>query len=132
MAIRNAGDWEGWLKFFFRGVAEVAERATETARAIVTMRESLRSTLDSSPNALRLLDYLFRQPILNVRMAEEYLGVTFPTAGSAMAFLVEKNVLVESTGQRRNRIYRFERLLEVFAQQMPVPSRPETRMLTET
>ena len=40
MAVGEAGDWEGWIKFFLRGVAETAEEATETARAIVTYENS--------------------------------------------------------------------------------------------
>ncbi|TAK67226.1 MAG: Fic family protein, partial [Dehalococcoidia bacterium] len=39
MAVRTAGDWEGWLRFFLRGVAETAEEATLTARSIVSLRE---------------------------------------------------------------------------------------------
>src|SRR5207248_1342279 len=41
-AVRDAGQWEQWLKFFLKGVAEVAEEATTTARKIVQLRESHR------------------------------------------------------------------------------------------
>jgi hypothetical protein len=34
MAVRLRGDWEGWLRFFLRGVAETAEQATVTAERI--------------------------------------------------------------------------------------------------
>lgn len=37
MAIRHDGDWEGWLKFFLRGVYEVSQAATATARAILNL-----------------------------------------------------------------------------------------------
>ena len=33
MAIRLDGNWEGWLKFFLKGVFEVSQSATETAQA---------------------------------------------------------------------------------------------------
>jgi Fic family protein len=39
MAIRNSGDWESWLRFFLTGVAQTAEEATATARAILELRE---------------------------------------------------------------------------------------------
>src|SRR5208337_73349 len=45
MAIRNDGDWEGWLKFFVRGVYEVSQEATETARQILGLREEHRRLL---------------------------------------------------------------------------------------
>jgi len=66
MATRFDGDWEGWLKFFLRGVEEVSLAATETER---------------------LLDYLFESPMLTVRKAAEHLDCTFATAGSAIAQL---------------------------------------------
>ena len=37
--IRKDGGWEAWLKFFLRGVADVSREATDTARAIVSLRE---------------------------------------------------------------------------------------------
>src|SRR5208283_1175431 len=39
MAIRNLGDWEGWLKFFVRGIQEVTQEAAEKARRILGLRE---------------------------------------------------------------------------------------------
>ena len=41
-AIHSLGDWEGWLKFFLRGVRDVSREATETARGIISLREEHR------------------------------------------------------------------------------------------
>ncbi len=35
-AVRDRGDWEGWIEFFLRGVAEVSSQATDTAAAILS------------------------------------------------------------------------------------------------
>ena len=32
MAVREKGDWEGWIKFFLKGVAVTADEATSTAK----------------------------------------------------------------------------------------------------
>ena len=45
-AIRDTGDWEGWLAFFLRGVASVSLEATDTARRILALREDLRAEED--------------------------------------------------------------------------------------
>jgi Fic family protein len=45
MAIREEGDWEGWLRFFLRGVAETADKATTTARAILDLRQYQRTLI---------------------------------------------------------------------------------------
>ena len=39
-AVRDTGNWEGWLKFFLRGVYEVAQEASATARKIVNLTSS--------------------------------------------------------------------------------------------
>ncbi len=51
MAIRDRGDWEGWLKFFLKGVYEVSKTATETARAILNLRENHRQLIARSTGA---------------------------------------------------------------------------------
>src|SRR5271157_2575374 len=89
MAIRNDGDWEGWLKFFVRGVFEVSQEATEKARNILGLREQHRRALSemlareklaATPYDLLFLEYLFEQPIVTVRMVEERLSCAFVTA----------------------------------------------------
>lgn len=45
MAVRQDGNWEGWLRFFLRGVAETAEEATATTEAIVHLQEEHRVLL---------------------------------------------------------------------------------------
>lgn len=118
-AIRDAGDWEGWLKFFLRGVEEVSRSATSTAREILLMREQYRQTLASNANAVRLLDYAFQQPIFNVRLAAQNLGCSYVTAANTIELLVKKDVLREATGKKRNRSFRFDVLLNLFRREIP-------------
>ena len=39
MAVRVEGDWEGWLRFFLRGVAQTAEEEAATAERLFELRE---------------------------------------------------------------------------------------------
>jgi Fic family protein len=84
MAVRNDGDWEGWLKFFLRGVYEVSQSATDTARAILELRERHRQTIAGGvavgSNAAALLDHLFKQPLVSIRDAEAVMGCSYVTA----------------------------------------------------
>ncbi len=57
------------------------------------MRESFRHDVGESANAVRLLDYAFEQPLLNIRMAEQHLGCAYVTAANAIDVLVRRNVL---------------------------------------
>ncbi len=121
MAIRNDGDWEGWLKFFLRGVYEVSRAATDTARAVLSLREQHREAVaqhvSGSTNGLKLLDYLFEHPLLSVRIAQDALGCSYGTAGTVIQEFEKLEILQEITGRQRNRLYRYEPYVSLFDQQ---------------
>jgi Fic family protein len=119
MDIRNNGNWEGWLKFFLRGIIEVSQSATETARAILDLRENNRETIIEgatgiAANALKLLDYLYSQPIITVKIVEVVLQTAFRTANKLVEQLVQLNLLEEMTGQKRNRVYIYRPYMDLF------------------
>jgi len=117
-AVRHDGAWEGWLKFFLRGVYEVSQLATGTARAILQLREQHRQAITelggSGGTAVRLLDYLFEQPIVSVRMVERRLECVYVTAAKLVDQFASLGLLKEITGQQRNRRYRYEPYLALF------------------
>ena len=41
MKIRLDGDWEGWLKFFLKGIKEVSEEAANSASKIIVLKETI-------------------------------------------------------------------------------------------
>jgi len=108
--VRTRGDWEGWIKFFLRGVFEVSQAATATARAILVLREQHRQAVQNP----RLLDYLFEQPILTVGMVQKRLGCTYPTAKKQVDQYTDRGLLREITGNERNRRYRFDPYIKLF------------------
>ncbi len=118
IAIRNDGDWEGWLRFFLRGVDEVSQAATTTARAILTMREQHRQmigqSLSSSSYGTRLLDVLFMHPIISIQFVVQQLDCTSRTAGKLVEEFARLGLLQETTGWQRNRRYRYEPYLVLF------------------
>jgi len=109
-SIRRSGDWEGWIKFFLRGVFEVSQAASTTARKILELRESNRQRVKVQP----LLDYLFVQPLVSIPMIQKRLGCGFPTASKYVDQFVEEGLLRELTGFQRNRRYRFDPYLALF------------------
>lgn len=122
MAIRLDGDWEGWLSFFLLGVAETAGEATKTAGAIVAMRdEHQRLVQKLGASGLQLLDELFQRPLINVRTARDELGVSLPTAGKLVSTFCDMGLLVEVTGYRRNRIFRYSPYLSLFDEPSDAP-----------
>jgi Fic family protein len=118
-AVRDSGNWEGWLKFFLRGVYEVAQEAAATARKIVNLKEEHRQlVLDRmgrrSGNAIALLESLYFRPIFTVEHAEAITNLSYPNANTLIRDLSDIGLLQEITGQKRNRAFSYEPYLAVF------------------
>jgi Fic family protein len=118
MAVRNSGGWEGLLKFFVRGVDEVSREATDTAKAILQMREGHRQIiakeLGGNAFAPPLLDFLFEQPLIAISLVERRLKCAYVTAGKVVEQFVRLGLLREITGNRRNRQFLYEPYLNLF------------------
>ena len=118
MAVRKNGDWENWIKFFLRGISEVSDEATESARAILKIKEDATNALykkdGTNSNYQRLLNYLFEQPFIKRSDVEQYLDVSNPTAGSILEVFCQMNILVDCTPDKaRNKMYAFGKYLDI-------------------
>lgn len=117
MAVRMKGDWEGWVKFFLRGVSETARLASDTGRDIIRLRDAHRARFAKNANALTLLDTLFVRTHVDIKQAAAVMSCSFVTAGRIVAEMVAAGVLTEITGQSRNRVFRYEPYLKLFERQ---------------
>jgi Fic family protein len=129
MEARDHGAWEPWIDFFLRGVAVTATEAALTAQKVHTMRETHRRALEvngGTLNDLAILDRLFSQPLVNAAWVERSIGVSQPTANAILLRFEKSGVLREITGQRRNRVYRYDDYLTLFDQTIYEPSEIET------
>lgn len=120
-AVRDQGAWEEWLVFFLRGVAEVSREATTTARRILALREEHRTAITdkfgrAAANGHRVLEQLYERPVVTVKQIQELTGTTYPAANDLVGKLVEAGILVEFTGQVRNRRFRYQRYIDLFGE----------------
>ena len=123
MAIRNDGNWESWLKFFLRGVEEVSQEAINKARQIITLQEAHREMISknmgrNANRGFRLLDYLYDQPIVTIRMVEKHLETSYVTADKVVQQLRRLKILTPTSRQRRNRHYSYVPYIELFESSM--------------
>ena len=129
MEVRDHGTWEAWIDFFLRGIGETAAEAAQTAQKVHAMRETHRRALEMNGgtlNDLAVLDRLFSQPLVNAAWVERSIGVSQPTANAILSRFEASGVLREITGQRRNRVYRYDSYLTLFDQPVLEPSENET------
>lgn len=118
MDVRKKGDWEGWIKFFLRGVAEVADEATTSAKAIINLKDYFSRKLyereNSNSNYQRLLDNLFEHPFIKRHDVEELLGVSNPTAGNIIDIFCKEGILMDASPDKsRNKLYEFKAYLSI-------------------
>jgi Fic family protein len=118
--VRENDDFEGWVKFFLKGVIEVSEQAAQTAQRIMALQKSDSDKLFkagvSSPQAIVLLDKLFSFPIVTVSEAKKLLNTSYETANSLVKRFEKTGILVETTGRRRNRVYVYTDFLDIIAE----------------
>jgi Fic family protein len=123
-AVRDEGDWEGWLEFFLRGVHTVSDEAAAVVRRILVLRETNRSDITThlgraAGNGHKLLDSLFDRPIVGVAEVREIIGTTYQAANSLVARLTKLGILHEITGYARNRRFRYEPYVRLFTEEVP-------------
>lgn len=116
---REDGDWEQWLKFFLRGVTEVANEATNTARKIVGLREEHRAILveelgRGAANGLKLLESLYQRPVFSVGNVAGLLDISPQAANTLTERLTRLGLVDETTGNKRNRVFRYEPYVSLF------------------
>ena len=110
-AVRDNGDWEGWMKFFLRGVIEVSSESATTVRDILALRSEHSELVQAairSGNALRLLDYLYDRPIVTVSDVAEHLALTFNGANILVSKFGDLGLLREMTGGTRRRRFAYD------------------------
>jgi Fic family protein len=118
-AVRDHGDWEGWIRFFLDGVIAISREATETAAAILRMREDYRTRITeemgrAAANGHRVMDRLFDHPIITVATVRDWLDLTPAGANQIVNRLEDIGLLREITGYARNRRFRFDPYLQLF------------------
>lgn len=120
MAVRQGNHMRDWLVFFLHGVEETARGSAGVFRAILALKERIerevlpRFSHRRQENAQQLMRYLYGQPVTDVKAVTALLDTTTNTAASLINDMVEHGVLVEMTGQRRNRLFLFHDYLDLF------------------
>ncbi|MGE3920976.1 MAG: Fic family protein [Gammaproteobacteria bacterium] len=115
--VRMQGTWETWLEFFLEGIYLSAKQAMLTAKKINSIFEKDLKKIASLGRARfsceQTLEYMKRLPQVTVPLLAHELGMTAPTARSALNHLTSRGVLEEITGKKRDKVYVYRRYLEM-------------------
>ena len=116
--VRDSNDLGQWVRFFLEAVMETAEKGKTTFAQILNLHTNIESELmnlgKKTDNARKLLKHLYQSPVVSVKQVESILGVKYYSANELIKTLVEINILEETTGYSRNRVFMFKRYIDVF------------------
>jgi len=120
--VRSEGDWEAWLDFFLEGVEETAQDAVQTAQRLVAVFQEdegrVRAQGRPASTALRVFSSLRERPLTSLNEVSSRTGLSFPASSKGMDLLVNIGVAREITGQRRNRLFAYDRYLAILSEGM--------------
>ena len=116
---RRNDDIETWLKFFMEGIIETSEKSVETARHIRELRDEHLNKVagmgKSSEKGVILLNILYKTPIVRVKDVERIVSLSNPNALLLVDKFVKMGILQELTGQKRNRVFSYQKYISMFA-----------------
>ncbi|MFA7533296.1 MAG: Fic family protein [Tissierellaceae bacterium] len=115
--VRNKGNYEQWIKFFLQAVLESAEDAIATIDRLTALHNKNSAIINgmgrAAKNTLRLLNYIEANPIIEISKTAKALDLVFNTTSDAINRLEEAGILVQSAGEKRNRIYSYVEYLDI-------------------
>ena len=119
MLVRSKNDLENWLQFFLIGVIETSKKSIATFQNIIKLRnkielETLIKLGRKQHDAKRLMNELYKQPILDGNQIAELLSIHASTANRLIGDFIDLGILSELTGYKRNRIYTFRAYIKLF------------------
>lgn len=115
LAVSQHGKWEEWLRFFLRGISIQAQDSVFRMTRLQGIRTKYEVLVQVDRNSVRMaavIDFIFSRPILSIKQLETALDLPYMAAKRYIEKLVDANVLQETTGYARNRVFQANEIFE--------------------
>jgi len=116
--VRVKNDMDRWIRFFLNGVIETAKSSISTFDNILQLQkktdEAIQSLGSRTGNAQKVVQHLYKRPVVSAEQACKAAGVSMPTAYKLIRSLEELEILQEITGTARGRVYVFGKYLDLY------------------
>ncbi len=118
--VRTDNDLVHWIKFFLEAVISTANSGVDTFKRILSLKNEMDSIIvgfgKKAHNASKLIEYLYQKPIISINEILEPLDISSKsTASSLVKEFEKKGILVEVTGYERNKLFAFEKYLNIYS-----------------
>ena len=118
--VRTNHDLAHWIKFFLEAVINTANSGIKTFQDILSLKQEMDALAigfgKKAHNASKLIEYLYQKPIISISDIIVPLEMSKPTANSLVKEFELKGILKEVTGYQRNKLFVFERYLDIYSQ----------------
>jgi Fic family protein len=116
--VRTHGRWEEWLRFFLRGVQEVADSAQGKAVRLFDLFKADRNTIESklgrkAGSALRVHEQLQRSPVVKIPELARLLRLSKPTISTALEELEDLSLVRQLNEKKRGRTFLYAGYVDI-------------------
>lgn len=117
--VRTKNDLLQWIKFFLTGVTQTAENSVATLKKIIELKtliekEKIPLMGKRTQQGYTLLHQLFRKPVVSIKDVQTMTDLSAKAANDLAQAFARQGILVETTGNRRNRSFVFKDYLALF------------------
>jgi Fic family protein len=116
--VRESNDISHWIRFFLQAVIETSKKGKLTFENILKLHRSTENKLVKlgrrAENARKLLMHLYQSPVTTIKQVQTLLNLNYVPANQLVNSLVDMNILKETTGYSRNRIFIFYSYIDTF------------------
>lgn len=116
--VRESNDIIHWVKFFLNAVIHISEKGKKTFEKILKLRQETDDFIIKSGRAAEniklIINHFYKKPVLTVKEISMELQLSERTIRNLITELINRKIIEESTGNKRNRIFVFEKYLDLF------------------
>jgi len=117
--VRAKNDMAQWIKFFLTVIIQTAENGVDTLHKITELKNKIEQDkiLAMGKRAKQggvLLRALFSSPVITVKDVQQITGLSTKAANDLTQAFLSAGIIIEITGDKRNRLFSFEDYLRLF------------------
>lgn len=115
LTVSKKGAWFDWLFYFLNGVAMQSEDALSRAERIngLLNRWKLQVASNSTRVPVAIVECFAMNPYLTLRKITEDLGIAYSTAQRGVLKLLDRKIIQQVGGSRRDRVYCASEILSI-------------------
>lgn len=118
-SVRYKNEMEHWVRFFLNAIKEAAKDTLTILDRVMELKKNVEDKIreefrGSSDKPIQVIQVFFRLPFMNLNYCQKELNYSIATINTILTKLVAMGIIVESTNQKRNRVYVFDEYLKLF------------------